>query len=175
MPQYQIRLKAGQTLAQVRGELSMALAAALKGRPGFEDVGAEDERLIRRELEGVLSAFVSSGAYCGTQAICEENLEPAPWNTRPDPALAARHPWESAEIQRYPLVVRRDFAEFSDAILAGVLRAAARGAKRAERAREVKKALEAAVAGTLGPHLFQNTACGQCELCRDSRQRAPNA
>jgi hypothetical protein len=169
MQLYQIRLKGEQPIAVFLGELTKAFVEAMRRWPEFADLRSEEESELNHQLRAVFKVYVRAYDLCGSQALCEQGLNPSGWNKNPDPELSARLPWQCEEIRRFRLEANTDVGEFPDALAAAAMRAVVRTPARSAHVRDLKRVLVDTAIGLVGPHTYENPACGQCELCRESR------
>lgn len=173
MKRYQLRIRAEQPADAVIGEIVDGVWPVLASHHEFDRLGPGDREKLRVGLKKVLGKYVSRYDTCGLEALCEEAVEPAEWNSRPDPALGRRHPWQADEVKRLVVDVEKGLEELVDALEAEVFRDLFAGEERAKLAKSLRAELGNAIRGALGPHLYRSVSCGMLELCREGGRVEP--
>ena len=166
MSRYQLRLRGSESLGDVLDRLTAAIWRDILSHPEFALLGHERKESLRKKLKGIFERFIVRYDVCGLQALCEETIEPAGWNTNPASDLAARHPWQSGEVKRLVVDVEKGLEEFVDALVAAIFREVITTPEQAHLAKALRSDLSEAIKSVLGPHLYRNVACGLFELCK---------
>lgn len=170
MENFQLRLRDGRSLEDVKEEAARAVWHVLTSHSEFAELTTNQYDDLRRVLHDVIRAYVHAYDVCGQQAICDEGVEPSEWTPvgRSD-AMASDPVWEE-HVRRLQLEVPNRLEEFLDDLEGEVFRLLFKNPpERAWLAKTVKPELDDAIKNVFGPYLYRNFACGTCDLCRQRR------